>query len=65
MSPKTETLTFRIDPGVKDMLRAIADREHRSISNTIEVLIIRHAESIGVQGKKPEDESPVKTNKGK
>ena len=36
---KSTTLTFRIDPGLKEGLRAAADREHRSIANMIEVLI--------------------------
>jgi len=29
---KTTTLTFRIEPDLKEALRAAADREHRSIS---------------------------------
>jgi len=36
---KTATLTFRIDPGVKEALRTAAQREHRSIANMVEVLI--------------------------
>ncbi len=36
---KTTTLTFRIEPGLKEGLRTAADREHRSIANMIEVLI--------------------------
>ncbi len=36
---KSTTLTFRIEPGLKEGLRAAADREHRSITNMIEVLI--------------------------
>jgi hypothetical protein len=36
---KTSTLTFRIEPGLKEALRTAADREHRSIANMIEVLI--------------------------
>jgi len=36
---KTATLTFRIEPGLKEGLRTAADREHRSIANMIEVLI--------------------------
>ena len=36
---KTTTLTFRIEPGLKEALRSAADREHRSIANMIEVLI--------------------------
>lgn len=36
---KTTTLTFRIEPELKDALREAADREHRSIANMVEVLI--------------------------
>ena len=36
---KTATVTFRIDPGVKEALRTAAAREHRSIANMVEVLI--------------------------
>ena len=36
---KTATLTFRIDPGLKEALRTAAQREHRSIANMVEVLI--------------------------
>ena len=36
---KTTTLTFRIDPRLKEALRTAAQREHRSIANMVEVLI--------------------------
>lgn len=36
---KTSTLTFRIDPGLKEALRTAANKEHRSIANMVEVLI--------------------------
>jgi len=36
---KTTTLTFRIEPGLKDALRMAAEREHRSIANMVEVMI--------------------------
>lgn len=36
---KTTTLTFRIEPNLKEALRTAADREHRSIANMVEVLI--------------------------
>ncbi len=37
---KTTTLTFRIEPSLKEALRTAADREHRSITNMVEVLIV-------------------------
>ena len=36
---KTTTLTFRIEPGLKEALRAAAAREHRSIANMVGVMI--------------------------
>lgn len=36
---KTTTLTFRIEPSLKEALRTAAEREHRSIANMVEVLI--------------------------
>ena len=41
---KTATLTFRIDPGLKEALRTAADQEHRSIANMVEVLIRGYCE---------------------
>jgi hypothetical protein len=45
---KTATLTFRIDPGLKEALRIAADQEHRSIANMIEVLIREYCEQRGI-----------------
>lgn len=45
---KTATLTFRIDPGLKEALRSAAVREHRSIANMIEVLIRDYCERKGI-----------------
>ena len=36
---KTSTLTFRIAPALKDALRTVAEREHRSIANMVEMMI--------------------------
>lgn len=36
---KTATLSFRIEPGLKEALRAAAEQEHRSIANMVEVMI--------------------------
>lgn len=45
---KTATLTFRIDPTLKEALRIAAHAEHRSIANMIEVLIRDHCEQRGI-----------------
>ena len=39
---KTETLTGRIAPEVKAALRAAAEREHRSLANMLEVMVLRY-----------------------
>lgn len=45
---KTATLTFRIDPGLKEALRTAAAHEHRSIANMVEVLIRDHCDRRGI-----------------
>ncbi len=47
---KTSTLTFRIEPNLKEALRAAATREHRSIANMVAVLIRDYCgrEGIGI-----------------
>ena len=45
---KTATLTLRIDPAVKEGLRAIAEQEHRSLANMIEVMIRDYCERNGI-----------------
>lgn len=48
MANKTATLTVRIEPNLKKVLKQVADMEHRSIANMIEVLIKRHAGQQGI-----------------
>jgi hypothetical protein len=48
VNAKTATLTLRIDPAVKEGLRAIAEQEHRSLANMIEVMIRDYCERNGV-----------------
>lgn len=45
---KTATLTFRVDPSLKEALRSAAQAEHRSIANMIEVLIREHCKKKGI-----------------
>ena len=46
---KTATLTFRIEPGLKDAVRAAAELEHRSIANMIEIMIRDYCRRAGVE----------------
>ena len=65
---KTSTLSFRIDPGLKEALRTAAEREHRSIANMVEVVIRdycgRNGITIPEQGALFDDgQRPVKRGK--
>ena len=46
---KTTTLTFRIEPALKEGLRAAAIQEHRSIANMIAVMIRDYCGRNGVK----------------
>ena len=48
VATKTTMLTLRIDAGLKEALRAAAVREHRSITNMVEVLIRDHCGQNGI-----------------
>ena len=48
VSRKTTTLNLRVDPAIKEAIRAPAHREHRSIANMIEILIRRHCDVVGI-----------------
>ena len=48
MSRKITTLNLRVDPAIKEAIRAAAHREHRSIANMIEILIRRHCDVVGI-----------------
>ncbi|NCN97813.1 MAG: hypothetical protein GW928_10335 [Rhodoferax sp.] len=60
-STKTTTLTFRIEPGLKEAVRAAAELEHRSIANMIEIMIRDYCGRVGVpiqELAKPLESSP-------
>ena len=48
VSRKTTTLNLRVDPAIKEAIRAAAHREHRSIANMIEIMIRRHCDVVGI-----------------
>ena len=48
-SCKTATLSFRIEPGLKEALRTAAEQEHRSIANMVEVMIREYCGRTGVE----------------
>lgn len=49
--PKSESLTIRLDPDVKEALRVAAERERRSISNMLEVMILEYSQHMEKTGR--------------
>lgn len=45
---KTEMLNVRLSPEMKQALKAVADAEHRSISNLIEVMIAERCKKLKI-----------------
>jgi hypothetical protein len=45
---KTATLTIRIEPYLKEALRAAAQLDHRSVANMVEVMIHEHCEKNNI-----------------
>ena len=50
---KTTTLTFRIEPALKDGLRAAAVQQHRSIANMVAVMIRDYCGRNGITIREP------------
>ena len=42
---KTAALNIRINPNLKEALRIAAKRDHRSVANMVEMLVIKHCEN--------------------
>jgi len=52
-SAKTATLTFRIEPELKEAVRTASANEHRSIANMIAVMIRDYCGRVGVEIAEP------------
>lgn len=46
---KSEAINLRMTPSTKELLRLAAEREHRTLSNMLEVLILEHAAKAGIE----------------
>jgi len=57
-SAKTATLTFRIEPELKEAVRIASINEHRSIANMIAVMIRDYCGRVGVEIQAPEVQPP-------
>ena len=49
MERRTDTLNLRVSPEFKELVRLAAEREYRTISNLIEVLVRAHCTKHGVK----------------
>lgn len=45
---KTEAINLRMSPSTKELLRLVAEQEHRTLSNMLEVLILERATKTGI-----------------
>jgi uncharacterized protein (DUF1778 family) len=54
MDRKSETLNLRVTADFKELVRQAAEREHRSISNLIEVLVQDHCRRAGLEPRRGE-----------
>jgi hypothetical protein len=59
---KTATLTFRIEPELKEAVCTAAVNEHRSIANMIAVMIRDYCGQVGVEIAEPQS-LPVQTER--
>lgn len=44
-------LYMKIDAALKERIREIGDREHRTLSNMVEVILLNHARSVAAEDK--------------
>lgn len=55
---KTEAINLRMSPATKALLRAAAERDHRTLSNLLELLILEHCQRNGIEIPRDADEPP-------
>ena len=55
---KSTNLNLRIAPEIREALREGAEREHRSISNMVEFLIVQYCQKNEIPINKPKPSNP-------
>lgn len=45
---KSATLTLRLDPAIKEALRTVAEHDHRSLANMVEVMVREYCQRKGI-----------------
>lgn len=62
---KTTAINLRMSPEVKELLRLAAAKEHRTLSNMLECLVLRHCELSGLSlGSEPKARQPSPQKQG-
>lgn len=61
MERRTETLNLRVTSELKELVRLAAEREHRSISNLIEVLVRDYCAKHRVRSESSVGKAPRKS----
>jgi len=46
---KTATMTLRVEPRIKAAAEKAAEKDHRSLTNWVEALILKHCEQLGIE----------------
>ena len=54
------TLSFKVDPKLKDALLKLADKENRSLSNYVVTALMKHIENHGIDWRTPAKEIEAK-----
>lgn len=54
---KTDAINLRMAPATKELLRLAASKEHRTLSNMIDFLILDHCERNGISAVAPSTKS--------
>ncbi|WOB09720.1 MULTISPECIES: DUF1778 domain-containing protein [Burkholderiales] len=60
MERRTDTLNLRVTPELKELVRLAAEREYRTISSFIEVLVRDHCTKHGVKTTSGASQAPNK-----
>lgn len=55
---KSETLTFRTTPEIKELLRLAAEHERRSAASMLEILILNYAKEARLEPSRPRKAGP-------
>ncbi|MBX7259479.1 MAG: Arc family DNA-binding protein [Candidatus Hydrogenedentes bacterium] len=61
MAKEPSAATLRVSDEVRDLLRMAAEKEHRSMANMVEVLILRYCEANGISVDRKRQTGKAKT----